>query len=641
MTNLTNNLEENQLQEINQEISQKPIKAKRIGSMYFLEKRDYLRPFDKLRYWIYRATDINPNRGRLSVWLVVSLIYNLVMTLMPLMAIVPIIMNYAAAPSMATGDVNNITENDFIKFNNMMGKYMYVEFVFSFILLLDWCVRILYCDFKYPLVVGRWKSVFSYLFNPYNLYQISSAIVLIALFSTYGSIENHYWFIDINVLGANYDTSDKVSHAQALYNSWNPGELIFVSIYIANVFLFVPRVVLGFREQTPFKSKVSLWATLKKRWKTPVIATVFLIVLLFVFSFLILKSEQSFYAEWAASHEGSLADAPNYSSSPKNIGQSLWYCLITVTTVGYGQIIPQSPAGRVIAVVLVIVGISYYSFYSVFFVSTYTNFIDKKDQADQEKSIALQKKQEQDELVKTIKSEFVQELLKYGVIDQNKYQQVEQQKADEANKQQRILNAQANKKAKSMLNSNLLIQNEESKLKGWLKTYSLDISLKKKSEEHVLTQDELSDAFNYEIINSPDLQENYQAIMIKLDSNIVNKIFNGQSDESINLFFKKVAPTYKVKKVIIVDKLLNTIVGEVSIKDILLTTNEIAWDKFGSQSGLVEQMFEVEYNDVSLIYIYLIEARKKYLEPKGLAAFDVNKDQLTDFVFLKQNLDLE
>ena len=617
--------------------AKKVIRISSKTSLYFFEKRDYFRPFDKFRYWIYRLTDINPNKNRLSTWLIISIIYNVVMTVMPLVAIVPIIMNYAAAPSLSS-TTNSIDITQYENFNRMMGKYMYVEYVFSFILLLDWCVRVLYCDYKYPLVVKRWRAIFSYIFNPYNLYQLSSSIILIVLFATYGSVDNHSWFIDLNVLGASYNNINSVNHAEALYNSWNPGELIFVSLYIANIVGIVPRVVLGFKEQTPFKSKTSLWAIIKNRWKTPVIATIFLIVLLFVFSFLILKTEQSYYSEWAANHPDlSLEnDAPNYSSSPKNIGQSLWYCLITVTTVGYGQIIPQSPAGRVIAVVLVILGISYYSFYTVFFVSTYTKFIDKNDQIEQDKLNEIQKQKDQEQLVKTIKEEFVEELLKYGVIQNDKYNQVKQEKQQQLQQEQIALSQQATQQAKSMLNSHLIVEHEESRLKSWIQKYNFDNPFIKNKENVVLSESQLLDNFSYEIINKPDLKSNYQAIMVKLDSNIVNTIFNSNIDERINLFFKKIAPTYNVKKIIVVDKLLNKIIGEVAIKDILLTTPDIAWEKYGSQSGEVKQMYDVEFSTVSLVYIYLIEARKKYQNPVDLDQFDVDKNQLPSFVFLKQ-----
>lgn len=41
-----------------------------------------------------------------------------------------------------------------------------------------------------------------------------------------------------------------------------------------------------------------------------------------------------------------------------DIGDALWWALVTCTTVGYGDLAPITPAGRVIAAILMIVGIS-------------------------------------------------------------------------------------------------------------------------------------------------------------------------------------------------------------------------------------------------------------------------------------------
>lgn len=56
-----------------------------------------------------------------------------------------------------------------------------------------------------------------------------------------------------------------------------------------------------------------------------------------------------------------------------NIGDALWWSFVTTTTVGYGDIAPQSVWGRIVAVVLMIVGIGFISMLtgtiSVFFIS--------------------------------------------------------------------------------------------------------------------------------------------------------------------------------------------------------------------------------------------------------------------------------
>jgi len=45
----------------------------------------------------------------------------------------------------------------------------------------------------------------------------------------------------------------------------------------------------------------------------------------------------------------------------RSLGDGLWWALTTVTTVGYGDISPATPAGRLVAAVVMIVGIAYTS----------------------------------------------------------------------------------------------------------------------------------------------------------------------------------------------------------------------------------------------------------------------------------------
>lgn len=65
-----------------------------------------------------------------------------------------------------------------------------------------------------------------------------------------------------------------------------------------------------------------------------------------------------------------------------SIGLAYWWATETVTTVGYGDVVPKDPAGRVVGVMLMLVGISLIPTLTSVIVST---LFSKRRQADQER----------------------------------------------------------------------------------------------------------------------------------------------------------------------------------------------------------------------------------------------------------------
>jgi voltage-gated potassium channel len=63
------------------------------------------------------------------------------------------------------------------------------------------------------------------------------------------------------------------------------------------------------------------------------------------------------------------ADSP---SNIKTAGQALWWSIVTMTTVGYGDYVPVTPAGRILASVMMIIGICLIGVISGTFASWFT-----------------------------------------------------------------------------------------------------------------------------------------------------------------------------------------------------------------------------------------------------------------------------
>lgn len=66
----------------------------------------------------------------------------------------------------------------------------------------------------------------------------------------------------------------------------------------------------------------------------------------------------------------------------KSIGLAYWWAMTTVTTVGYGDVVPRSPEGRIVGTLLMLTGLSLIPTLTSVIVST---LISKRRRSDQER----------------------------------------------------------------------------------------------------------------------------------------------------------------------------------------------------------------------------------------------------------------
>ena len=70
-----------------------------------------------------------------------------------------------------------------------------------------------------------------------------------------------------------------------------------------------------------------------------------------------------------------------------SIGLAYWWAVTTVTTVGYGDVVPESPGGRIVAAMLMLTGLALIPTLTSVIVST---LIGKRHAADQQRIIEME-----------------------------------------------------------------------------------------------------------------------------------------------------------------------------------------------------------------------------------------------------------
>jgi voltage-gated potassium channel len=73
-----------------------------------------------------------------------------------------------------------------------------------------------------------------------------------------------------------------------------------------------------------------------------------------------------------------------------SIGRAYWWAVVTVTTVGYGDVVPESPAGRAVAAMLMLTGLALIPTLTSVIVSA---LISKRSRAGQQRIEQLESEQ--------------------------------------------------------------------------------------------------------------------------------------------------------------------------------------------------------------------------------------------------------
>lgn len=63
-----------------------------------------------------------------------------------------------------------------------------------------------------------------------------------------------------------------------------------------------------------------------------------------------------------------------------SVWEGIWWALVTVTTVGYGDVVPESVGGRAVAVVVMLVGIGFFAILTATVAATFVKQDEKPEE---------------------------------------------------------------------------------------------------------------------------------------------------------------------------------------------------------------------------------------------------------------------
>lgn len=84
----------------------------------------------------------------------------------------------------------------------------------------------------------------------------------------------------------------------------------------------------------------------------------------------------------------------------KNVGDSLWWAIVAFTTVGYGDIYPITPLGKLLSCIISLIGIAMIAIPTGIISSAFINIIQKKQKAAEDKRNKAEQQMAANELSK-------------------------------------------------------------------------------------------------------------------------------------------------------------------------------------------------------------------------------------------------
>ncbi len=78
----------------------------------------------------------------------------------------------------------------------------------------------------------------------------------------------------------------------------------------------------------------------------------FIVILTTVFGFIIYKLEPTYFSTWL---------------------DGIWWSLVTIFTVGYGDYVPHTPIGKIVGMLLILLGTGFCSYFMILFATEMMN----------------------------------------------------------------------------------------------------------------------------------------------------------------------------------------------------------------------------------------------------------------------------
>ncbi len=486
-----------------------------------------------------------------------SWVYNIVFMVISLIGLIPIIESF----------VNSVTLSNFV-----YEHFYFSIFILSFFYLFDILIRIICAKYYY--------SAETYL---KGLKSLSLSFFCYVEFATWATT-----IIIILSLG-------KFEGAKVVLENTDYQNAIRVTttvMFLMNTFTGYKRFFLYSHNMSDLEMFADLIKEKRKFWVTSIVIVVFVILII---SFAIYTFEV---------HN---TPPPGTTTLPiKTMWDALYFSLVTVTTVGFGVMMPTTLQSKIFVVILMITGIYMYAFLSSQFINVFNEFFAKKKEMSEEAATAKEKEVEQEYILQRIDLMLVENMYKAKIIDKKTYNKLLKEKQ----KQQ-----------------DLVINNRYKETDFSFDKESKTIYFCGNPLGNYITDPEASlKAFekNWGVVSKQDAKlAKPKAALYFLTTRVATDLAHNKDKIQI-IFTSKQIDKHLQKLIIYQKKPYVSTICEFDIAATLEKDKELMWEKFGEFTNLSKEKFNSIFKNQKNVTAIFAKNIVLYPKPKQIETYGIS-----------------
>lgn len=387
---------------------------------------------------------------------------------------------------------------------------------------------------------------------------------------------------------------------QIISSSQNIIPIIFTVLLIFNALPIYSRLILNTTNAENLKIFRRIF---RSRFKTIVTILVLMVVISLLFSFIVYSFE-------------TYTSTPDQEVKIKDMADAVYYTLITMSTVGFGDMYTVTLGGRAFTIVLSIIGVSVYALISSIFVNFFADFAAKKQKLQEQAKNNKSQELDTQYMLSSIDSIVLKNLFEAHVLSKEQYDEI-------VNKRVKI-----EKNEFYEFNKEDFIFDLENRIISF-KSAELGV------HNHNIEDIKKAESTKWFALRTVPTEITHKAVLYAMPIKVINTIKN--SDTNFPVIFTSKIFDQTITKLIVYQKTpFKSVLFEINLQAIIKMDKNEAWQYFGAFTNLKATKYKSMFSKQKFATVLLVKDIILYNKYNLLESYGINfETKLEEITYLK------